>query len=457
MDATWTNVKNSENKTRFSFDNFSYVGYYPTGNDEGIKTWNIGFSYNKVKNFNRKYRAYGHPAYSMADYAASRATNAFDNGGILEDDLIQVQDQYNPYNNRDLSGQWLSILGYGGGFFGVKYDNLNDVYHSAFGEWKGNTWSPYSPDESQLTISERGSIDEFNVSLSTNISDRVFIGATVSVTDVDYQMSSDHYETFGVKDDLYLDNDIETEGTGYSFNVGVIARPIDAIRLGVAYNSPKWYKMTDYFHAEAGTYIAAYSEPEMNAWTPDAAYSEYKFRTPGRWIFSAAGFIGTTALVSVDYELTNYANMFLSDREGYAYTDENTFIKEDFKSAQTLKLGTEVKITPQFAIRAGYIWQPSPMNDRLTGGKIEVRPMSTIPHYSISNTTHYYTVGLGYRFTPNFYMDLACIYRIQDEKLYPFSGMGFDDPNNYIEPVEADPIKISAKTTRLALTFGYKF
>ncbi|MDR0843689.1 MAG: outer membrane protein transport protein [Tannerella sp.] len=465
IDAAWTNIKNSENKTRFSFDNFSYVGYYPTGRDEGLKTWNIGFSYNKVKNFNRKYRAYGRPVYSMADYAASRATNAYKNKdggvyGIPENDLIYEQDQYNPYNNRDLNGEWLSILGYGAGFFGAKYGDLglNDVYHSAFGEWKGNTWSAYSPDDAELTISERGSIDEFNISLSTNISDRVFIGATVSVTDVDYQMSSDHYETFGSTDDLYLDNDLETEGTGYSFNVGVIARPIDAIRLGVAYNSPKWYKMTDYYRADAGTYIAAYSdEPEMYAWTPDAAYTEYRFRTPGRWIFSAAGFIGTTALVSVDYELTDYTGMYLSDREGYAYTDENSFIKEDFKSAQTLKLGTEVKITPQFAVRAGYIWQPSPMKSHLINGTLEVRPMSTIPHYSVSNTTNYYTVGLGYRFTPNFYMDLACVYRIQDEKLYPFSNMGFNDPDNYVEPVEADPIKISAKTTRLALTFGYKF
>lgn len=36
----------------------------------------------------------------------------------------------------------------------------------------------------------------------------------------------------------------------YSFNLGVIARPTDFLRLGVAYNSPTWYKMTNYYSAE---------------------------------------------------------------------------------------------------------------------------------------------------------------------------------------------------------------
>ena len=44
----------------------------------------------------------------------------------------------------------------------------------------------------------------------------------------------------------YLDwgNTLRVDGTGYSFNLGVIVRPADYLRLGVAYNSPIWYKMT---------------------------------------------------------------------------------------------------------------------------------------------------------------------------------------------------------------------
>ena len=45
-----------DKKTRFNFDNIAYVGYFPTGNDEGVVGWNVGFAYNRVKNFNRQYR-----------------------------------------------------------------------------------------------------------------------------------------------------------------------------------------------------------------------------------------------------------------------------------------------------------------------------------------------------------------------------------------------------------------
>ncbi|MDR2919359.1 MAG: outer membrane protein transport protein [Tannerella sp.] len=448
MDATWMGINSDKNRTKFGFTNFSYVGYFPTGRDQGTKSWNIGISYNKAKDFNREYRITGSPQSSLADYVASRATNAFgEKGGITLNEFTN-----DPYFNNELVGNWLPVIGYRGGLIEPKSDaGNNDIYYSAFGK---------APNETTLRVSEKGSISEYNFSLSTNISDRVFVGATFGVTDIDYRMSSSHDESFGGKDYLYLDNSIETEGTGYSFNIGVIARPWDILRVGVAYNSPKWYRMTDYYYAEAGSYLSADPDPEFDDYTPEGSYSEYKLRTPDRWIFSAAGIIGTSALISLDYELTNYRSMRLSDRDGNEY-NTNTYIKEDFKPGHTVKIGAEYKVTPQFAVRAGYIWQPSPMEKNLTSSNrdelVEVLPSGTIPHYTVLNTTNHYTFGLGYRFTPNFYMDLACIYRVQNEKLYPYSNTFWNYPEDGISPVVSDPAKVSAKTTRLALTFGYKF
>lgn len=452
MDATWTGISTDKNRTKFGFANFSYVGYFPTGRDRGLKSWNIGLSYNKVKDFNRQYNVVGTPGSSMADYTAALASFGEYRGevGIPENILLAE----NAYTNKDLAGNWLPVLGAGSGFFGNMY-GTDGVYHSSFGDWNGNTWQTYRPDQAVLNVSEKGSINEYNFSLSTNISDRIFVGTTFGVTDIDYRMKSTHNEYFG-KDELELYNAIETEGTGYSFNIGIIARPIDMLRLGIAYNSPKWYRMTDYYYGYGYSYITGYDEPELSDETPGGAYSEYKLRSPDRWIFSVASTIGTSALISIDYELTNYRSMRLSDRDGNEYGD-NGLIKDDFKPGHTVKIGAEYKVTPQFAIRAGYIWQPSPMEDHLTNGTVEVYPAGTIPHYTVLNTTNHYTFGLGYRFTPNFYVDLACIYRVQNEKLYPFSNVPLEDPDYHLEPVISDPAKVSAKTTRLALTFGYKF
>ena len=44
--SDWGGSKVDANKTKFNFDNIAYVGYFPTGNDEGLIGWNVGFSYN---------------------------------------------------------------------------------------------------------------------------------------------------------------------------------------------------------------------------------------------------------------------------------------------------------------------------------------------------------------------------------------------------------------------------
>jgi hypothetical protein len=434
--ATWTGIKNSENQTKLAFDNFSYITYFPTGNESGIKGWNLGIAYNKVKDFNRNIRSTGNPGASMGDFIAQRTTRE----GVYLSDL----DSENPYENPNLS--WLSALGYKSGYIASQEDiDRNTVYNSSFSG---------APQRTSFTLTERSSIIEYNFSLATNISDRVFLGATLGVTNLDYRMASWHDESFGGEDYGYLDNNLESEGVAYSVNLGVIVRPADVLRLGVAYNSPKWYSMTDYYYAQGGTYVADYvSQPKMEANTPLGQFTEYRLRTPGRWIFSAAGIIGSTALVSLDYELTDYSSMYLSDRQGYAYGD-NKDIREDFGLGHTVKLGAEVKLTPRFAVRAGYVWQPSPMKELLRNGGQEVFPVGTVPHFTVSDATSYYTAGLGYRFTPNFYMDLAYILRNQKEAFYPFSNIYAE---NGAPELKIEPSNLSIHTSRVALTFGYKF
>ena len=68
--TNWNGSVADVSKTRFNFDNIAYVGYFPTGNDEGLVGWNIGLSYNRVKNYNRSYRMRGKQQSSLSDYVA---------------------------------------------------------------------------------------------------------------------------------------------------------------------------------------------------------------------------------------------------------------------------------------------------------------------------------------------------------------------------------------------------
>ena len=404
----------------------------------------------------------GSQPFSVADYIADLAF------GYSEKDLTYSKNTgYDPYNPN--SGMpWLPVLGYNANIIDPAGDG---VYRSAFGGvQESGEWAPYSPQNVDLIVNEKGSIGQYNISFATNISDRFFLGATVAITDMDYNLTTKYQEDFTQKDLLWLDNGLSTDGTGYAFNIGAIVRPVDFLRVGVAYNSPTWYKLTDYFHGSAQAVI---NDVEMNVQnTPDYQAGDYHFRTPDRWIFSVAG-VGKNFLISADYELTNYKRMNLSDLDGFDLSATND-IKKDFGMSGTLKVGAEYKVTPQFSVRAGALWKTSPMKDHLKDG---IPPLNekgefytqavgvagTIPNYTVDKGTNSYSIGLGYRFTPNFYMDLACVYRVYKEDAYAFSSTyqaGVSKLEELLDKgvvVKSDPASLKTKTTQVALTLGYKF
>lgn len=460
----WNGSKADASKTKFNFDNIAYVGYFPTGNDDGLVSWNVGFSYSRVQNFDRSYRMRGAQAYSLADYAAAKASFAGQDNdgawfGIEQQDMPWDQQDMEPvYQN--LPGLWIPGLAYQAGLIGGFSDQAKEsYYHSGFGEWDGNQWAAYSPNETSLDVREKGAVDKYNLAFATNFSNILFLGATISITDLSYDMTSVYDEAFGGNDYLYWDSWKETNGTGYALNIGALVRPSDYLRLGVAYNSPTWYKMTDYYGAEAGSYIEGLGD--LSGQTPNGSYTDYKLRTPDRWIFSAAAILGQVGLINVDYEMSNYKSMKLSDTNGYEY-DDNELIKEDFGVSHAIKVGAEVKVTPQFAIRAGGGWQGTPLKADFKEGKLQVYPAGPIPHYTLYKGTTHYSVGFGYRFTPHFYMDLACIYSERKDDAYTFAN-GTEVPVDVstesvtVEGVTSTAASLKQKTTRVALTLGYKF
>jgi hypothetical protein len=447
----WGSMDKSRNTT-FKMNNFGAVFYFPTSSSSGVVGWNFGISYNHLKDYNRTYAARGKGSnYSLSDYMAARANRA----GYKKDDL-EWRENYDPFSNRDI-GDWLTILGYNSVFIDAPKDPYN--YHSAFGVYDRDkdSWSDYNLQQRELTVNERGSIDQYNFAFGMNVSNFLFLGADLAVTSIDYSYHSFYREDFEQKNFLELENDLRTEAKGYQFNTGVILRPFDFIRLGAAYNSPTWFtKVSDVYTGTARSDTYYWSEP-VTMKAPNSDYPgvfDYKFYSHDKWLFSAAAFFGQSALISVDYELANYRRMNLYYSDGIANKSVNDEIAANFATASTIRAGAEVKITPQFAVRAGAAMMGNPIKASLRNGTTEVFTVGTIPHYTIAGEAINYTAGLGYRFTPNFYLDLACVMQSRKENIYAFSNF-FDSKGS--TTVESHPAKLNSKATRVALTLGYKF
>ena len=138
----WSGTKMDENRTKFNFDNIAYVGYFPTGNDEGLIGWNVGFAYNRVKNFNRRYRmGRGPGGFSLSDYIATLTNRA----GVTGNDLL-ISDSHDPYMNQD----WLSVMGYDTYIIGSANPSQKGGFHSSFGTGVDGTWQNWEVQQADM-------------------------------------------------------------------------------------------------------------------------------------------------------------------------------------------------------------------------------------------------------------------------------------------------------------------
>jgi long-subunit fatty acid transport protein len=411
--------KLDQSKFKVTFDNLAFVTVFPTNSDVAPSI-NFGFSYNRLKNFDRKYSMKGSNLNKpISEYMAHRANGITDPQTEL---LFEDDSDIYPLQNYD----WLAVLGYNSWMID-ELDGQPGKY-GYLGGIKDNATNNY------LSVREKGSISTYDFNVGTTFADVVSAGLTVSITDISYRLSSDYDEDYnGLSNaNMTLMNDLETDGTGYQFSLGLIFKPIDALRIGLAYHSPTWYDMTDY--ASAGLRydlrgIIPNLEGNNSTITTGVFRYDYRLRTPDRYTLSLAAILldkgeGLFPKVSLsaDYEYTNYKNnmKLFDDNGGRLSHDPNLDIKEDFKGSSTVRVGAEVRFTNQFSMRAGYSWKQSPLNKEFKNNEREVMTVGSVPHFTLDGDTHYYTYGLGYRFSPYVYADVAFVMRNQKADLYSY-------------------------------------
>ncbi|GHU79291.1 hemin receptor [Bacteroidia bacterium] len=426
--------------TKFSCDNFAYIGYFPLGKDDNYSL-NFGFNYNRLKSFDRKYKVSGiGMGSSLTDYMAYMAEET---PVSWWDNHSDIDEQFTAPNHP----HWLGILGYNG--YLINPTSTNGVYESFLNQ--GETVDP------TLEVHERGSIGAYDFTLGANLNNKLYVGTTITYTDISYVAGISYDERFAGGGGFNLANDYNTEGSGIQLKLGLIFKPIDALRLGVSYHSPTWYTLTDYYRGVLAPdgIMDGNGRPVDAVSTPAGAYYEYHFSTPDVWTFSAAAVLGQIAVVSVDYEYKNYSRMKFSKQyaNDYDFEPENGWIKEDFKGASTIRAGAEIRFMPQLSGRLGAAWMQNPFQSAFKNSETQVMTPGTIPNYTIDGDVLYLTTGIGYRFTPQFYMDLALVYKTQNDESHPYSPIVYKD-GGISAPV---PAKLANNSFKTLVTLGYKF
>jgi len=297
--------------------------------------------------------------------------------------------------------------------------------------------------------SQEGGVDQTDISLSFNVNDRFYFGVTAGLYDVDYTNYTDYGETVvdGNNDawgyTLHSDNWIH--GQGVDCKLGFIARPFEEspFRIGLAVHTPIFYNLT----YSASSFLD-YREESTSQWktvSDDGGYdSDFKLRTP--WLFNvSAGYtIGKNIALGAEYEYQDFSTCNLSDADGNAYGFDNNQIESYLKAVQTFRVGAEIKLMPELALRLGYNYS-SAGYDKGGYQDLSQNTMQTNTDFTNRYAQNTFTMGVGMKLTNNLYMDLAYKYTTQDGDFY-----AFDD-------AKLNLTKLNETRNSFLCTLGYKF
>ncbi len=341
----------------------------------------IGLNYENANNFNNSvYTAGINPYNSIANYFVNIAQGIPTN--VLTD-----------YNYYDLSFyEQQAYLGYDTYIFDAVIDTpTNTSYYSNV-----PTGGNYYHENQVSTIGYNGKLTG---NFSAAYKDLIFLGGNLNFNFVNIEKLFSIYESnennlntgTATITEILFENRLWTTGSGFSFNLGAIVKPIKSMRLGLAYESPTWFSLTDELQQGVSTHSVNNQDGNEHpiSYQDPINYLPYTVQTPGKWTGSLAYIFGKRGLLSVDVSTKDYSNTRIKPKSDY--TGINNFMSNALDRAMEIRVGGEFKIK-QVSLRAGYRFEESPY-------KID---------HAYSDLTGY-TSGIGYNFGES-RLDLAYSY-----------------------------------------------
>ncbi len=296
------------------------------------------------------------------------------------------------------------------------------------------SYVPNAGTEQRLVNRNKGSINEIVFSYGANYNHKWYFGGTLGIPRIRYTQESTYYETDpldtisavennGGFDSLIFKRNVAVKGSGINVKIGVIFRPSDRVRLGLAIHSPSYLRITQNYELSLATRFG------NNYFAPQTFGDQVSFNllTPMRAVGSAAFVLGKKGLISVEYEFIPYtmARITAADID---FSAENEAIKNKYTVTGNAKLGAEYRVSDKVALRGGFTYFGNPFKNTL---------VNKLTGFNVS-------AGLGYR-VDGFFADFAYVVGYRSQKYYPYDST-FTDPATTV-----------TLTNNLLATIGLRF
>ena len=463
----------SNDNTRFAMGNIG--GVFQVHESSGkLLSVNVGVGYTRLADFNYNSSFSTAPAYGAS--IADAMSVMLEAGGVGVNANGQIA-QGNAANWGVDPSFWPGVAAYK-----TYLVDMND-----YGVWYPAEIGAYALIESASSVESRGSAGELSFSLGGNIDNKLYFGASFGLQTI-YQKKTLYYgeaysygagngyntgdmavdaegmpltkvmQSMGMRQNVHLD------GTGVNLKLGVVYRPIPALRLGLAFHTPTLYNIERRYSLAMSTYSIGETSPTnptsheyfsdvASEILEDGGPNAWQFASPARLLLGGSYTLGSMAVVSVDYERTWYNGIRVNRMPylpyGAAMGDFKQDFKHYFKGADNLRIGVEVKPLPMLALRAGYGYSGSMFKEQ-----------GTILSQPAVEQLNYFTLGLGCNVGRKCYLDLAYCnadYKTTEYMLFYGNRYAAASSSELDEIYESARYTTNLKRHNIALTFGVRF
>lgn len=341
--------------------------------------------------------------------------------------------------------------------------------------------------EGGTTLRSRGSAGEISFSIGGNYDNKFYFGFTFGIQTI-YQRKSLYYgeaytyaggngydsQTQAVDADgnllpnvmqaMGMRQNMTVDGTGLNAKFGFIYRPINSLRIGLAFHTPTLYTLERRYDLAMSTRSlgeTSPTDPTTHEYTSDVISdvledegpNAWEFASPARLMLGVSYTLGNIAILSVDYERAWYNGIRVKNQPFLPYGQREADFKQDFKTYfqgnNTLRMGVEVRPIPMVALRAGFGWIGSALKDD-----------QTILSQPLDKQTNYFTLGAGLNLGRNCALDVAYCHATTEQTEYMlFYGNRYPDMGSSLPAEIYQSDLFSTKYTRhnIAVTFSVRF
>ena len=231
--ANFLGNTSSDNAYSMGIDQIGFVVPFKTKNtsQDGLQILSFSFGYNKLR-----------------DYTQNVVMDGINNSNSLVDEFV-----YSANNNSDWDpfSDQLAYETYLIDFMMTDTVTEDGYFFSDFDN------SSYGQNQIR-TVNTSGKLGEYLFNVGANLSNKFYVGGSVGIQKYSYNETwthteSDPHNKIDYFNSFVFRNQLEMEGTGYNAKIGILAQPVQWVRLGASIHTPTFFNLKDYFSSSMET------------------------------------------------------------------------------------------------------------------------------------------------------------------------------------------------------------